>query len=112
MTSRPGRVFTELAIDAPYPRDERFRTSAEYAAFCRRRPNALAQASREGRHGVSAAPIPPNEAAARERLDGVLRALLPVAMLALDAVRLGFRGARTTTSRPMCCPDRGWSSIR
>src|SRR6201999_798623 len=24
MTSRPGRVFTELAIDAPYPRDIRF----------------------------------------------------------------------------------------
>src|SRR5262245_52913042 len=31
MTSRPGRVFTELLIDAPYPRDERFRTSADYA---------------------------------------------------------------------------------
>jgi NitT/TauT family transport system ATP-binding protein len=48
MTARPGRVFTELAIDAPYPRDERFRTSAEYAAFCRLASNALAQASREG----------------------------------------------------------------
>ena len=38
MTSRPGRVFTELRIDAPYPRDRSFRTSAEYAALCRRRP--------------------------------------------------------------------------
>ena len=28
MTSRPGRVFTELRIDAPYPRDRLFRTSA------------------------------------------------------------------------------------
>ena len=35
MTPRPGRVFAEIAIDAPYPRDERFRTSAEYAGFCR-----------------------------------------------------------------------------
>ena len=35
MTPRPGRVFAELAIDAPYPRDERFRTSAEYAGYCR-----------------------------------------------------------------------------
>jgi len=35
MTPRPGRLFTELAIEAPYPRDERFRTSADYAAYCR-----------------------------------------------------------------------------
>ncbi len=44
MTARPGRVFTELAIDAPYPRDQNFRTSAGYAAFCRRTSEALAQA--------------------------------------------------------------------
>jgi NitT/TauT family transport system ATP-binding protein len=44
MTPRPGRVFTELAVDAPYPRDERFRTSAEYAGFCRRVSEALAEA--------------------------------------------------------------------
>jgi NitT/TauT family transport system ATP-binding protein len=35
MTSRPGRVFAEIPVDAPYPRDESFRTSAEYAAHCR-----------------------------------------------------------------------------
>jgi NitT/TauT family transport system ATP-binding protein len=45
MTPRPGRVFTELAIDAPYPRDQRFRTSAEYVAFCRRASGALAAAT-------------------------------------------------------------------
>jgi NitT/TauT family transport system ATP-binding protein len=45
MTRRPGRVFTELAIDAPYPRDQRFRTSAEYAAFCRKASDALAAAA-------------------------------------------------------------------
>ena len=44
MAARPGRVFTELEIDAPYPRDQDFRTSAEYAAFCRRTSEALAQA--------------------------------------------------------------------
>jgi len=44
MTARPGRVFSELKIDAPYPRDQNFRTSAEYAAFCRRASEALAQA--------------------------------------------------------------------
>ena len=46
MTARPGRVFTELAVDAPYPRDERFRTSAQYAAFCRLASEALADATR------------------------------------------------------------------
>ncbi|MGE3871208.1 MAG: ABC transporter ATP-binding protein [Pseudorhodoplanes sp.] len=45
MTGRPGRVFTELAIDAPYPRDDRFRTSAEYAALCRLASEALADAT-------------------------------------------------------------------
>jgi len=44
MTPRPGRVFTELTIEAPYPREERFRTSALYAAACRRVSEALARA--------------------------------------------------------------------
>jgi NitT/TauT family transport system ATP-binding protein len=44
MTSRPGRVFTEISIDAPYPRDEQFRTSSDYAAFCRQVGEALGQA--------------------------------------------------------------------
>ena len=44
MTPRPGRVFHELVIEAPYPRDERFRTSAEYAGWCRMASDALAAA--------------------------------------------------------------------
>jgi len=44
MTPRPGRVFTELMIDAPYPRDESFRTSAEYAGYCRLASDALTKA--------------------------------------------------------------------
>ena len=44
MTPRPGRVFTEIAIPAPYPRDEHFRTSADYAGFCRQVAQALGQA--------------------------------------------------------------------
>jgi NitT/TauT family transport system ATP-binding protein len=44
MTPRPGRVFAEVVIDAPYPRDERFRTSADYAGFCRVVSEALAKA--------------------------------------------------------------------
>jgi NitT/TauT family transport system ATP-binding protein len=48
MAARPGRVFTELAIDAPYPRDRNFRTSSEYAGHCRRASEALAQAMAVG----------------------------------------------------------------
>jgi NitT/TauT family transport system ATP-binding protein len=44
MTPRPGRVFAEIVIDAPFPRDERFRTSADYAAQCRRVSEALSSA--------------------------------------------------------------------
>ena len=44
MTPRPGRVFTEIAIDAPFPRDERFRTSAGYAGYCRTVSDALGAA--------------------------------------------------------------------
>jgi NitT/TauT family transport system ATP-binding protein len=47
MTPRPGRIFKEIAIDAPYPRDESFRTSAEYAGLCRMVSQALAQATGE-----------------------------------------------------------------
>jgi NitT/TauT family transport system ATP-binding protein len=48
MTPRPGRVFTQIAIDAPYPRDEYFRTSPEYAGFCRRVAQALGNAMAGG----------------------------------------------------------------
>src|SRR5262249_60557200 len=44
MTPRPGRVFTELAIEAPTRRDERFRTSAEYISACRLASDTLARA--------------------------------------------------------------------
>jgi NitT/TauT family transport system ATP-binding protein len=48
MTPRPGRVFADLPIAAPYPRDRQFRTSPEYAALCRRVSEALAEASGGG----------------------------------------------------------------
>jgi NitT/TauT family transport system ATP-binding protein len=42
MTSRPGRIRAEFQIDASEPRGEDFRTSAEYAGYCRMVSNALA----------------------------------------------------------------------
>jgi len=47
MTPRPGRIFSEFTIDAPHPRDERFRTSADYAGYCRLVSDALGRATAE-----------------------------------------------------------------
>ncbi len=41
MSARPGRISAEFRIDAPEPRTEEFRTSADYAAFCRQVSAAL-----------------------------------------------------------------------
>lgn len=35
MAARPGRVHADLRVEAAYPRDDLFRTSAEYASWCR-----------------------------------------------------------------------------
>jgi len=48
MAARPGRVFEEMRVEAPYPRNEAFRTSAEYAALCRQVSDVLAAAIRTG----------------------------------------------------------------
>ena len=42
MTARPGRINSEFHIEASEPRAEEFRTSAEYAGYCRQVSNALA----------------------------------------------------------------------
>lgn len=47
MAARPGRIFREMAIDAPYPRDDAFRTSPDYAAICRDVSAALGAAMGE-----------------------------------------------------------------
>ncbi len=44
MTSRPGRIATEINVETAEPRNEDFRTSADYAGYCRRVSNALAPA--------------------------------------------------------------------
>ncbi len=42
MTARPGRISREFRIETREPRGEDFRTSAEYAAYCREVTGALA----------------------------------------------------------------------
>jgi NitT/TauT family transport system ATP-binding protein len=44
MSARPGRISAEIAIDAPYPRQEEFRTSPIYNDYCRRASEALRHA--------------------------------------------------------------------
>ncbi len=41
MGARPGRIAELIEVPAPYPRDEAFRTSAEYNEYCRRTSAAL-----------------------------------------------------------------------
>ena len=44
MAAKPGRMFEEMVVDAPYPRNESFRTSPEYAALCRQASDVLVRA--------------------------------------------------------------------
>jgi NitT/TauT family transport system ATP-binding protein len=44
MAARPGRIITDFAVEAGYPRDGLFRTSAEYGRICRVASDALARA--------------------------------------------------------------------
>jgi NitT/TauT family transport system ATP-binding protein len=44
MAARPGRVIADMEIDAPYPRDDAFRTSPVYNDFCRQVSDTLARA--------------------------------------------------------------------
>ena len=43
MTARPGRVHSEIQVDETYPRDDVFRTSNEYSAYCKTTSDALQQ---------------------------------------------------------------------
>lgn len=44
MGTQPGHVVREIAIEAPYPRDEMFRTSSTYNEYCRQVSATLAEA--------------------------------------------------------------------
>ncbi len=44
MGARPSRIQEIVAVDAPYPRDEAFRTSVAYNECCRRISAVLWQA--------------------------------------------------------------------
>jgi NitT/TauT family transport system ATP-binding protein len=50
MAARPGRVVDEILIEAPYPRDDDFRTSTVYNQYCRRTSEALHRAMEGAEH--------------------------------------------------------------
>jgi NitT/TauT family transport system ATP-binding protein len=50
MAARPGRVVTEIHVDAPPERDETFRASPAYAELCRRASAALHGAMTPDQH--------------------------------------------------------------
>ncbi|MGA7810576.1 ABC transporter ATP-binding protein [Bradyrhizobium sp.] len=45
MAANPGRIFRTMTIDEPQPRDEGFRDSSKFAAYCRELSTWLAEAS-------------------------------------------------------------------
>jgi NitT/TauT family transport system ATP-binding protein len=45
MAANPGRIFRTMTIDQPQPRNEGFRDSAKFAAYCRELSTWLAEAS-------------------------------------------------------------------
>lgn len=47
MSARPGHIIDEVVIDAPYPRDAKFRSSKVFTEACARLSDALARASAE-----------------------------------------------------------------
>jgi NitT/TauT family transport system ATP-binding protein len=47
MAARPGRVVADIAIDAPYPRNEEFRTSLLYNEYCREVSHRLMETMNE-----------------------------------------------------------------
>jgi NitT/TauT family transport system ATP-binding protein len=57
MSARPGRFLREVVIDEPYPRDDAFRGSPKFAAYCRELFALLGEAS-----ALAQADIPPSEA--------------------------------------------------
>ena len=95
MTSRPGRIGAEFRIDTPEPRGEEFRTSADYAGYCREVSKALA----------------PSYAGLARRMN---RSDSPHARSAScfpsscwrPALRYGSSSSGINDIRPMCCRGR------
>ena len=55
MSARPGRILRELRIDEPYPRDDAFRGSERFSAYCRELFALLGEASATV-HSVDSSP--------------------------------------------------------
>ena len=53
MASNPGRIFRTMTIDQPQPRDEEFRGSPKFAAYCRELSTWLAEASLPSASGAA-----------------------------------------------------------
>ena len=97
MTPRPGRVSSEIAIDAPYPRDERFRTSAEYAGYCR--------------HGLRSACARRMAGRREQRHERALRLASHRRAgwrAGASACWCGTSSSASTASRPTSCRRRAW----
>ena len=106
MTPRPGRIGAEFRIDAPEPRGEEFRTSADYAALL---PRGLAARWRRRYPGQ-----PHERPNRRSRGDAAVAARCCACCCRSScwrpASRPGSSWCASTRFRPMCCRPRRWCS--
>ncbi|MGG6296573.1 ABC transporter ATP-binding protein [Leptolyngbya sp. AN02str] len=58
MAARPGRVVADVAIEAPYPRTEEFRTSPLFNQYCREISACLSRAANHHKEPFSESPSP------------------------------------------------------
>ena len=49
MAARPGRVIREIAVNEPFPRDNRFRVSPRFSLLCAEVLEALTEAEQQGK---------------------------------------------------------------
>ena len=109
MTARPGRISAEIRIDAAEPRGEEFRTSADYAGYCRDGLERAGAAAYPGQSGsMNALQTPPSSAGRprREPHAAPCRASCFPSSCSRPALRRGNSWCGSTIFRPMCCPDR------
>ncbi len=91
MTQRPGRVFADIPIDAPYPRSE---SVSHLAGICRALPEGLRGAGRRdgGGGGMSTPASRAEEARSARAARRVLRFALPFVGARHRRADLGPRG--------------------
>ncbi len=87
MAAHPGRIFRTMTIDQPQPRDQGFRDSPKFAAYCRELSTWLAEASLPSAGAGIMKPLLESEAFVR------IAAPIAVGLVLFALWEVGFRMA-------------------